>query len=98
MAVPFLCEAFAVVNGAAGTFAANFGFASVARAGAGDNTVTLNKELDTNEGVVIAVPLTATSQVRVVHTSDAAKQILQFAAAGAATDGNFAVIALRCLP
>lgn len=95
---PPQASAFATVTGATGAMTSGYGFSASARNGAGDYTLTLTQEADATECQIVVSPRTAVSQWRVVHTSDSAKQVLLFNAAGAATDGDFTVSLTRFLP
>lgn len=94
--MPFLdnAEVFAVVS-TAGALVAGRGV-TPARTGAGVYTLTLDRPLDVNEGMLLFEIRTAAidEPIRVVHTSDTVKTVSSFDG-GAATDCDFAVTVLR---
>jgi hypothetical protein len=93
---PFLAQvqAFAKVTGATGaaTAARN---CITARTGVGDYNVTLDRALDEQESLCLAVVRGADHTVYVVHTSDTVKQVLTRTLVPAAGDLDFDFIAWR---
>jgi hypothetical protein len=62
---------------------------SVARNGAGDFQVVLDRALDATEIMPVIVPGTVGVIPRIVNTSDTSKQLLFLSNAGVATDSTF---------
>lgn len=93
---PNVIHAFGAVAGTNGAKVSGTDFSS-ARTAKGDFAVTLDVPVDQTDCAIIACIRGGTSGVsRVVHTSDAVKQILTFAVDGTtATDLDFAFLVLR---
>lgn len=93
---PNVIHAAGSIQGSDGAKVSGAGFAS-ARTGKGDYAVTLDVPVDATECCIQATLRGATSGVtRVVHTSDAVKQILTFAVDGTtATDLDVDFLVLR---
>lgn len=93
---PFLmqAQAFGRVVGADGTTTALRG-ATVARTGAGVYTITLDRLLDRDEGMVVVTPEAADRMAAVVDTSDTVKTVTISSDAGADADSDFHFVVLR---
>lgn len=89
-----------VAGGVSPTYTKQRGFtATVARAGAGNYTITLDGGgIDATESIEnLQVRGATLSHFSIVHTSDTAKQILMTDAAGTALDADFSVSFSRFL-
>jgi hypothetical protein len=89
-------EAYCFCDGATPpVFTANRGCTSVARNGAGDFQLVLDRGIATSELMPVLLPGTVGVIPRLVNTSATSKQLLFLSNAGVATDSTFYFAAFR---